>query len=110
MIVISAYVMGAKIETLVNHQEIAQVEAKIIDVSGERTGAYRDFDDKLHLLDITCTHMGCELAWNNAESTWDCPCHGSRFNCEGSIVEGPALNYLKPVEESRNDVEPNVVQ
>ena len=89
--------------------EIDTGDAKKIGWQGEKAGAYRDDDNQLYLMDITCTHMGCELGWNNAERTWDCPCHGSRFTPEGAIIEGPALNYLKPVEENRNDVEPNVI-
>jgi len=103
------YVSG-KLEAPDNDEEIAKGEARAVNVDGERAGAYREQDGKLHLLDITCTHLGCELQWNNAERTWDCPCHGSRFGCQGNIVEGPALNVLKPVEESRNNVEPNVFQ
>ncbi|MEQ8201392.1 MAG: FAD-dependent oxidoreductase [Syntrophomonadaceae bacterium] len=103
------YVAG-KISIKSGETEVAAGEARVIKWQGEKTGAYRDEDDQLHLMDITCTHMGCELGWNNAERTWDCPCHGSRFAPDGAIVEGPALNYLKPVEESRNDVEPNVLQ
>lgn len=103
------YVIG-KISMSPRESEIDAGDARVISCHGEKTGAYRDEDNQLHLVDITCTHMGCELSWNNAERTWDCPCHGSRFTPEGAIVEGPALNYLKPIEESRNDVEPNVIQ
>ncbi|MCX7746152.1 MAG: FAD-dependent oxidoreductase [Clostridia bacterium] len=70
-------------------------EAKVIDIEGQRVGAYKDEKGKLHLVDTTCTHMGCELRWNGAEKSWDCPCHGSRFTYEGEIVEGPALKTLK---------------
>ncbi len=46
-------------------------------------------------INTTCTHMGCELSWNTAEKSWDCPCHGSRFSSEGDIIEGPAVQPLK---------------
>ncbi len=46
-------------------------------------------------LNTTCTHMGCELTWNTAEKTWDCPCHGSRFSEKGDIIEGPAVSPLE---------------
>lgn len=69
-------------------------EAKVISANGHRTGAYRDEQGSLHLVNTTCPHMGCEVNWNSAEKTWDCPCHGSRFTYEGEIVEGPAVMPL----------------
>lgn len=69
-------------------------EAQIVEVDGNRAGAYRDENGKLYLVNTTCTHMGCELNWNPAEKTWDCPCHGSRFNFEGKVIEGPATRDL----------------
>lgn len=103
------YVTG-KISMSPKEADIAPGQGMVISWHGEKTGAYRDDDNQMHMVDITCTHLGCELGWNTAERTWDCPCHGSRFTPEGEVVEGPALNQLKPVEESRNDVEPNVFQ
>lgn len=70
-------------------------EAKVIEMHGQKVGAYKDPDGQLFLIDTTCTHLGCEVAFNDAEKTWDCPCHGSRFSYDGHIVEGPALKPLK---------------
>ncbi len=70
-------------------------EGKVVDIDGQRMGAYRDGQGQLYLVDTTCTHLGCELQWNEAENTWDCPCHGSRFNYKGDIIEGPAVKPLK---------------
>ena len=61
---------------------------------GERTGAYRDENGNLFLVNTTCTHLGCELNWNCAEKSWDCPCHGSRFSYTGSIIDGPSVDPL----------------
>ncbi|RKL67923.1 FAD-dependent oxidoreductase [Salipaludibacillus neizhouensis] len=61
---------------------------------GLKSGAYRDDDGKLHIVDTTCKHMGCEVAWNSGELTWDCPCHGSRYNFDGTVIEGPAKEPL----------------
>lgn len=74
-------------------------EGKILEVDGERAGAFRDNNGKLHLVNTTCTHMGCELNWNSAEKSWDCPCHGSRFTYTGDIIQGPAT---KPLSFDRN--------
>lgn len=68
--------------------------AKIVEIDGKRAGAFRDDDGKLHLVNTTCTHMGCEVNWNSAERSWDCPCHGSRFNIDGEVIEGPAVRPL----------------
>lgn len=75
-------------------------EGKVIKAEGQRAGAYRDNQGTLHVVNTTCTHMGCELMWNSAEKSWDCPCHGSRFSYEGDIVEGPAVSPL----DKSNDV------
>ncbi|MNP77426.1 Cytochrome b6-f complex iron-sulfur subunit 1 [compost metagenome] len=64
-------------------------------MDGERIGAYRDREGKLHMVDTTCTHVGCEVNWNAGERTWDCPCHGSRFSYPGEVVEGPAEKPLQ---------------
>ncbi|NMM63737.1 FAD-dependent oxidoreductase [Clostridium sp. P21] len=83
-------------------------EGKVIDVHGERYGVYRDKNGKLHLVDITCTHLGCELKWNSAEKSWDCPCHGSRFTFEGDIIEGPAVTRLNYYKEGKNTIDSNI--
>jgi glycine/D-amino acid oxidase-like deaminating enzyme/nitrite reductase/ring-hydroxylating ferredoxin subunit len=57
---------------------------------------YRDDEGELHSLSARCTHLGCIVAFNRAERTWDCPCHGSRFTLEGEVIEGPAVKPLAP--------------
>jgi hypothetical protein len=52
-------------------------------------------DHLLHRNAPTCTHMGCKLLWNNAEDSWDCPCHGSRFDPEGRVLQGPATRDIE---------------
>ncbi|WP_411954893.1 FAD-dependent oxidoreductase [Alkalibacillus sp. S2W] len=61
---------------------------------GQRKGVYKADSDQLYIVDTTCTHAGCEVNWNSAENTWDCPCHGSRFTCKGEVIEGPAKENL----------------
>jgi glycine/D-amino acid oxidase-like deaminating enzyme/nitrite reductase/ring-hydroxylating ferredoxin subunit len=84
-----------KFSPLPNDFEIKPGEGKVINGNGERMGAFRDEQGVLHLVNTTCTHMGCELQWNSAERSWDCPCHGSRFTYEGDIIEGPAVMPLE---------------
>jgi glycine/D-amino acid oxidase-like deaminating enzyme/nitrite reductase/ring-hydroxylating ferredoxin subunit len=72
-------------------------EGGIVRVGNQAVGAYRDPDGALRAVSITCTHLGCTLAWNSAETSWDCPCHGSRFTTTGEIIEGPATRPLEQV-------------
>lgn len=73
-------------------------EGGVVYVNGSRAGAYREEDGTLYCVDTTCTHMGCEVEWNNGDKTWDCPCHGSRFSYKGDVVEGPAKKGLRPID------------
>ncbi|MCA1030169.1 FAD-dependent oxidoreductase [Bacillus timonensis] len=73
-------------------------EGSVVSVNGKRAGAYKDEEGRLHIVDTTCTHMGCELEWNNGEKSWDCPCHGSRFSFKGDVLEGPAKKTLRRIE------------
>ena len=84
-------------------------EARIINMNGERVGVYRDEEGIMHTVDITCTHLGCELVWNSAEKTWDCPCHGSRFSYDGTIIDGPATHKIKHMpSDTKNEIDPNL--
>lgn len=59
-----------------------------------KMGVYRDHDGGLHGVSMRCTHLGCLVAFNDAETSWDCPCHGSRFDVDGNVLEGPATKPL----------------
>ncbi|RDI42320.1 FAD-dependent oxidoreductase [Falsibacillus pallidus] len=78
--------------------DLQKDEGAIVMYNDDRTGAYRDLEGNLHLVDVTCTHLGCECEWNSGDKTWDCPCHGSRFTYDGDVVEGPAKKPLKIIE------------
>jgi glycine/D-amino acid oxidase-like deaminating enzyme/nitrite reductase/ring-hydroxylating ferredoxin subunit len=73
----------------------------IVKLHGERVAAYRDDQGVLHTLDPSCRHMGCIVSWNDAERTWDCPCHGSRYNVRGEVVHNPAVHGLKKKESDK---------
>ncbi len=70
--------------------EVQCGHAEIINYHGKRAGAYRDHDGHLHVVGLRCPHLGCSLEWNPEEKTWDCPCHGSRFDYTGKCVSNPA--------------------
>ena len=74
-------------------------EGKIIEYEGEQVAAYRDEAGASTLRSAICTHMGCLVDWNEAERTWDCPCHGSRFKPNGAVIAGPAEAPLAPVKK-----------
>lgn len=78
-------------------REIGKNEGKLMTIDGEKVAACRGADGVLHVHSAVCPHMGCIVHWNSAESSWDCPCHGSRFDAEGKVSNGPALEDLKPV-------------
>lgn len=92
---VAEHLIDGKISPLPKEINLNTDEAKVVKIKGERIGAYKDANGKIHLVNTTCTHMGCELNWNSAEKSWDCPCHGSRFTYTGEIIEGPAVKPLK---------------
>jgi glycine/D-amino acid oxidase-like deaminating enzyme/nitrite reductase/ring-hydroxylating ferredoxin subunit len=69
-------------------------EGKLVDVRGKRVAVFRADDGDLKVLSSVCPHLGCTVHFNNAERTWDCPCHGSRFATDGHVIDGPAMKGL----------------
>ncbi|MBS6507573.1 MAG: FAD-dependent oxidoreductase [Paraclostridium bifermentans] len=102
------YISG-KLKIGDNNLILEKGESKVVNVDGKRCGAYKDYDGKLYIVDITCTHLGCELTFNSAEKTWDCPCHASRFDYKGNVIEGPALRNLNRYDEEKNDIDPKIL-
>lgn len=70
-------------------------EGDIVRLKGEKVAGYRDEDGTLHAVSPTCTHLGCQVNFNRAERSWDCPCHGSRFAVDGTVLQGPAVHRLE---------------
>ncbi len=66
----------------------------IVSLQGEKVGVYKDESGTLYPVDIKCPHLGCQLEWNPEERSWDCPCHGSRFDRFGNLISGPAQEGL----------------
>ena len=70
----------------------------IIKIDGNSVGIYKDKSGNIYAINPTCTHLGCLLTWNNVDKTWDCPCHGSRFDYTGKNLYDPAFKDLKMYE------------
>ena len=83
--------------------ELKPGEAAILKVDGETVAGYRDDGGRLHAVSAACTHMGCIVGWNETDRTWDCPCHGSRFELDGSVIHGPAVTPLAPAGAAKSD-------
>jgi Rieske Fe-S protein len=75
--------------------EIEPCQAKVISVDDERVAVYRDAEGTLHAVSAICTHRGCVVDFNGDDRTWDCPCHGSRFDIGGLVIQGPAQRPLE---------------
>jgi glycine/D-amino acid oxidase-like deaminating enzyme/nitrite reductase/ring-hydroxylating ferredoxin subunit len=78
-------------------RSIKRGTGEVIEHGGENVAAYRDESGAIALRSAICTHMGCLVDWNEAERTWDCPCHGSRFDPRGGVLAGPAESPLPEV-------------
>jgi Rieske Fe-S protein len=74
--------------------DIAAGSGAVIRRKLTKVAAYRDDSGMLHECSAVCPHLGCIVAWNQLERTWDCPCHGSRFDCRGKVINGPAHSDL----------------
>lgn len=78
--------------------ELPEKSGEVVEWNGEKIALYKDDKGATHAVSAVCTHMGCLVHWNTAERSWDCPCHGSRFNYDGQVIQGPANQDLKAVE------------
>lgn len=70
----------------------------VLEYKGQKVGFYKDKNGKIYTVKPICTHLGCLLSWNNLDKTWDCPCHGSRFNYMGHQLYNPAIRDLDVLE------------
>lgn len=78
--------------------DLAPGEAAVLRLGRSPAACYRDEDGLLHSVSARCTHLGCYVSWNDGERSWDCPCHGSRFDPTGAVLHGPAVEPLAPVD------------
>jgi nitrite reductase/ring-hydroxylating ferredoxin subunit len=75
--------------------ELAEGDGRVIAHGGKLVALSKSFDGAIRTVDARCTHLGCVVRHNRAEQTWDCPCHGSRFALDGSVIDGPAVDDLE---------------
>jgi Rieske Fe-S protein len=78
--------------------EIPAGEGAVLRHGLRKVAAYRDDAGVLHEMTAVCPHLKCIVRWNRNEKTWDCPCHGSRFDAMGHVINGPSISDLAPVE------------
>ncbi len=83
---------------VLNPSEISEIQigkGGIIKKNGKRMGVYRESEARYYLVDTKCPHFGCGLNWNDDEKSWDCPCHGSRFDYRGRLIDNPAQKGIE---------------
>jgi glycine/D-amino acid oxidase-like deaminating enzyme/nitrite reductase/ring-hydroxylating ferredoxin subunit len=78
--------------------ELAPGEGKIVTYNKQKLALYKDDEGLIHAINPVCTHLKCEVKWNGAEKSWDCPCHGARYSCDGKMLNGPADADLEQIE------------
>ena len=78
-------------------EDLAPGHGGVVDLEGQKLAVFKDGEGYLLALSSRCTHMGCTVDWNDAERTWDCPCHGSRYSVDGQVIQGPAVKALAMV-------------
>jgi glycine/D-amino acid oxidase-like deaminating enzyme/nitrite reductase/ring-hydroxylating ferredoxin subunit len=78
-------------------QSLKPGEGGIFNSDEGKIAVCRDKQGVVHACSSVCTHLGCDVAWNNGEQTWDCPCHGSRFSPDGAVINGPAVSDLRKI-------------
>jgi Rieske Fe-S protein len=78
-------------------KKLNQEEGRILKINDKKIAVFKDKYGTGYFLYPLCPHMGCLLRWNNAEKSWDCPCHGSRFTFEGKVLNSPAYENLQTI-------------
>lgn len=98
--------ISGKLKFLPSKCIVKNNEGRLIKINGKKAGVYRDNDGNIHIVEAVCRHMGCTLSFNDAEKTWDCPCHGSRYDIDGNIIEAPTVKPLEYLNDG--NIEKNI--
>ncbi|RII20447.1 Gamma-glutamylputrescine oxidoreductase [Streptomyces sp. YIM 130001] len=99
---VAQHFIGGRLRTR-HVASVADIEpgtGAVVRVDGRRCAVHRSADGSVQAVSARCTHLGCLVAFNEAETTWECPCHGSRFDVDGSVLQGPAVHPLAPVDRA----------
>jgi glycine/D-amino acid oxidase-like deaminating enzyme/nitrite reductase/ring-hydroxylating ferredoxin subunit len=94
---VAARFVGDRFKAAVNLPDLAEGEGAVTQHDGTQVAVARDHQGQVHAVSAICTHLGCVVGFNDGDQTWDCPCHGSRFALDGSVLDGPATEPLAPV-------------
>lgn len=89
------YVKGRLQKPKKSEEDLSIDQGSLVEINGKKVAAFRKSKDELVTLSPVCTHMGCIVDWNKKDKTWDCPCHGSRFEKDGKVKQGPAQRDLE---------------
>lgn len=84
-------------EAIESFKEIKPGEGKVVDFEGEKLAVYKSPNGKIKALSPVCTHAGCIVGFNPVEQSWDCPCHGGRFDLDGRVISGPPQKDLESI-------------
>lgn len=85
------------VESLPELADLSKGDGKVVQYKGEKIAIYKDVSGVLKALHPVCPHAGCIVEWNNAEKSWDCPCHGARYDTDGRFLNGPSVSSLKVI-------------
>lgn len=80
-------------------EDVKNGEGKIIEINNKKVGVYKNENGEYFFIKPVCAHLGCELSFNNIEKTWDCPCHGSRYDYKGFLISEPAIKNLEIIDD-----------
>jgi Rieske Fe-S protein len=94
-VAVAAHLVGDRLRPGGSVGALQPGQGTVVRAGGKQRAVYRGEDGAVTTLSATCTHMGCVVGFNDVERTWDCPCHGSRFDTNGGVIQGPAVRPLQ---------------